>query len=172
MDIEDDATATSANPDAALSSSDDSNVPAGGLARGHGGRFRKRKLPRASGAASTASATSARKRGRRGEGGAAGASAGAAGARADGIKRGRLDWPSTVIPRTPYGVPLLLSCLSTYPDKVGDVLFFFMVVVVVCVWFVIGWLTRIADQSQVVPVFTKQNKRQTGRKPVYDNTYV
>lgn len=29
-----------------------------------------------------------------------------------------LDWTSKSLPRTPYGVPLLLSCLSTHPDKV------------------------------------------------------
>lgn len=29
-----------------------------------------------------------------------------------------LDWPSRSLPRTPYGVPLLLSCISTHPDKV------------------------------------------------------
>lgn len=31
-----------------------------------------------------------------------------------------LDWTSRSLPRTPYSVPLLLSCLSTHPDKVRN----------------------------------------------------
>lgn len=102
-------------------------------------RFRKRKLARILGGGAGGGASS--KRGRTAEGGsggggkrpgsgnrAGGGGVAAAAAAADIVPVERLDWPSTVIPRTPYDVPLLLSCLSTYPDKASVFL------VVVCVW--------------------------------------
>lgn len=115
---------TNRNDAGAQSWSDDSNEANATMliARGQGGRFRKRKLGRNSqsqqlAAANTAATTTGRKRYRKSEsgGGAAGAGAGAV---TEEELCDRFDWPSTVTPRTPYGVPLLLSCLSSYPDKV------------------------------------------------------
>lgn len=116
MDIDDDATVDS-GPSSGDESNDGSSLPP----VTQSGRCRKRKLPagRALGAATTAAATGSRKRGRRAADSGRGAGVGV-GARvgAEGAGGERLDWPSTVVPRTPYGVPLLLSCLSSYPDKV------------------------------------------------------
>lgn len=103
-----------ASIDSVHSSSEDEQ-DAGPLARGHGGRFRKRKMNRSGVAATAAAATATRKRGRKVEGGASGRGGGAA---ANVLNGEKLDFPSTVTPRTPYGIPLLLSCLSAYPDKV------------------------------------------------------
>ncbi|CAM9397634.1 unnamed protein product, partial [Laminaria digitata] len=122
MDVDDDATVESA-PSSGDESNDGSSLPVA-----QSGRYRKRKLPAGRGlggatAAATTTATGGRKRGRRAADSGRGAGAGAGvgvGARggAEGGEAERLDWPSTVVPRTPYGIPLLLSCLSSYPDKV------------------------------------------------------
>lgn len=100
-----------------VSSSDESNEGRNdghALVRGHGGRFRKRKLGRSLVNTHSASLSTTRKRGKSGDPtGTGGVVAGA-----DVAHGEPLDWPSTVVPRTPYGIPLLLSCLSSYPDKV------------------------------------------------------
>lgn len=116
MDVDD---GPGASIDSVHSSSEDEQ-DAGPLARGHGGRFRKRKMNRSGVAATAAAATATRKRGRKveGGGGASGAIGRGGGAAANLLHGEKLDFPSTVIPRTPYGIPLLLSCLSVYPDKV------------------------------------------------------
>ena len=88
-------------------------------------RFRKRKLARILGSGGGGGASS--KCGKKADGGGggkrpgSGGKAGGGAAAVDVVPVERLDWPSTIVPRTPYDVPLLLSCLSTYPDKASGV---------------------------------------------------
>lgn len=104
--------ATDAEGGHSSSSADESDVS--GTVRIHDARSRKRKLARSAGVSTVPSGTLIRKRGRRRQG------SGGSGAIQEGLERERLDWPSTIIPRTPHNIPLLLSCLSTYPDKARE----------------------------------------------------
>ena len=113
MDVDDFGDGGQSSP----SSDEDSDVS--GTVRFQGPRSRRKKMARQAGAASVATGVPIRKRGRKAQGQGQGTVG--SGAVQDAVERERLDWPSTIIPRTPYNVPLLVSCLSTYPDKVGNV---------------------------------------------------
>lgn len=88
-----------------------------GAGQGQGARCRKRKAARSSpsasaaGSSATTSGTSGNSKRRREAGGGA--------ARRSECNTPMLNWFSRIMPRTPHGVPLLISNLSTASDRVS-----------------------------------------------------